>query len=138
LRPNGFTLIEVMVAVVLIGVLALIAVFNYQRNVDRTREGSVVAVAHSFHLATESFLITHGFYPGTPDVFYPEMFGGNIFPKNPFTGRRIDVGTTGSFSRGNIGYSFDATTGKYRIEGYGANERSGPLENGVVVALSNG
>ncbi len=135
---RGFTILELTVAVSILGILALIAMFTYQKNVVRARESRVQAVAHTVQMATEMFQIAHSRYPADATEFYPEIFGGNIFPENPFTGAHITIGPTGTFSRGNVGYTFDGLSGVYVIEAYGNDASSGPDGDGIVARLING
>ncbi len=141
---NGFTLIELMIVVVIIGILTAIAIPNFVEMQARAREASVKANMHSFQLAVEDFAVKNtgtvedfsvkntGTYPVAADdaAVMANMPSGN-YPRNPFSGFN-DAWTWGAdpAAPGIIGVN-PATTTTYVIKGYG---RSGL----IALLLTNG
>lgn len=134
-NSKGFSLIELMIVVVIIGILAAVAIPNYISMTNRAKEGSCKANAHSVQLVVEDFSVrSNGTYPALADID-AALFPGGTYPDNPFTGNPIAIAAPG-FSQGNVGYALDA--GIYTIEAYGEVATSGPDGDGIVLTLSNG
>ncbi len=131
-NQKGFTLIELMIVVVIIGILAAIAIPNFISMQDRAKEASVKANMHTIQLAFEDFAVqSDGVYPDdgtsttpggdTVEDLCPDWDndGSGEWPKNPFT----DAVTNFSWdadpnAQGEIGAN-PATTTNYTIKGFG-------------------
>ncbi len=79
LNTKGFTLIELMVVVVIIGILAAIALPNFLSMQDRAKEAEVKSNCHAIQLAVEGYKVLNaGAKPSTASIaIEPAM-------KNPY------------------------------------------------------
>lgn len=64
-KQGGFTLIELMIVVAIIGVLAAIAVPQYQKYVGKSEASAALASITGHRANVETYVLTEGSFPAT-------------------------------------------------------------------------
>ena len=67
-KNAGFTLIELLVVVLIIGILAAVALPQYERAVGRSRMAEALATLRSLSQAAEAYALAAGEWPASYDV----------------------------------------------------------------------
>jgi prepilin-type N-terminal cleavage/methylation domain-containing protein len=91
-RRAGFTLIELMIVVVIVGILASLALPNMYRMSRRAKEAGVRQNMHLLQTAVEDFaVLSTGRYPddgadaSDDGRTVQQLCPGQVYPRNPFT-----------------------------------------------------
>lgn len=148
---RGFTLIELMIVVVIVGILAAIGLANYSSMQSQARVAQVKSNMHMVQLAVEEFATrSNGAYPSNAAVVTSDgaltlaaLLPGGTMPQNPFTSAATTLDFTNALGTvpvtdpaGGVSLNVDQTNPGGAFDRYdivGANEMNVQLS----VILSN-
>ena len=94
---SGFTLIELLVVVLIIGILAAIALPQYNKAVEKSRIAGAISVINSVAKGIEVYLLDNGGYPGRYESAglsrseYFVLYGGGLDASSKRIETAIDI-----------------------------------------------
>ena len=131
---EGFTLIELMIVVLVVGILAAIAIPNFISLTDRAKEAKVKSNCKTIALIAEDLAIqSGGIYPNAIGPIQAILPNGELL-KNPFTQALTEPRLGNAPNAGETTY--EPTVGNGITDGYVI--RGGGKSGNVVLALLNG
>lgn len=135
-NSRGFTLVELMIVIAVLGLLAAMFLPNFLRMGDYAKEANVKSNMHTFQLVMEDYATTKdGLYATNAEkAQIKALFPNGIWPVNPFTGANLADAEVSFGSDpdapGEVGAN-PSTNSDYAIRGFGKSAMlSLTLKNG--------
>jgi len=126
-RPDaGFTLVELMVTVIVIGILTAIGLMNYIAMQNRAKEASTKSNMVTFQLAAEDYNVVNDEYSNRADSVATLLPGRGASFRNPFDQHvgqdlawedRTSITQDASEIPGIVSYSGNSS--RYNVKGHG-------------------
>ncbi len=125
---KGFTLIELMIVVVIIGILASIAIPNFAAMQDRAKEGATKTNMHTLQLAAEDYAVQNDAKYASDCADVAVLAPNSMLP-NPFSHLngpgvawedRASIWAAPTAVPGIVSYA-DSINAMYNIKGFGKN-----------------
>jgi len=115
-RKQGFTLVEILIVVVILGILAAIVIPQFTNASESARASSLVSQLQTIRAQLELYQVQHGgSYPDLSTNWDDMTVAAGGFgpylqqaPKNPFEGNST---TTADAAAAGVGWEYDSTNG---------------------------
>jgi general secretion pathway protein G len=133
---SGFTLIELMIVVSIIGILAAIAVPNYQRGIIRAKEAVLSEDLYNFRTVIDQFNADQGKYPDALNDLVDKGYLRGL-PKDPFT-KQNDSWVTVAPPAESSASSPSGGSGSTQLLGGGSSSTGGSAGPGNVYDVKSG
>ena len=117
MNNKGFTIIEMMTVIAIIGILATIAAPSFQRSVIRAKEASLRNSLFVLRDVLDQYYADHGDYPESLEVLTEKKYIRTV-PKDPFT-RSGDTWILISPEGADLSGIYDIHSGSDKISLYG-------------------
>lgn len=124
MQRNGFSLIELLIAIVVIGLITSVALPNFSAIQNKAKESNITSLSYSLQTAIETYFLNNGSYPSGSNLDTAALISllkssGEFTSdtKNPYTGNAFDTSDT----KGRIVYNFDTTSSTYTLTVYGSS-----------------
>jgi general secretion pathway protein G len=115
---TGYTLLEVMTVVAIVGILATLAVPTYKRSVIRAKESSLRQSLFVFRDVIDQYYADHGQYPDSLDDLAEKNYIREV-PLDPFTKSRDTWVIIPPESSDESGAVYDVHSGSNKVSLHG-------------------
>lgn len=141
---KGFSLMEVMIVVAIVGILAAIAIPSYSRYVTRTKRSEAVTALHTVALYQEKHMAERGQYGTVANLIanagLPDPDGDNAYEPSEFYAITVTLGagnTSFVASAAPAGGFVDNVSGAPLVFAIDSDGRVGTLSGGSVAVNEN-